>query len=179
MKKPLMEGISMKELRTRTGGDAGPEMFQAAVAQLAAAGTVLVTHDTVKLAGRTVRLSDEELRMRKGIEAAFAQSGLVSPSPAEAFTKLGFDPTRAQKVFQLLLREGILVKVAEGIVFHTSALEDLRRILGQRKREQGSRLSIGAFKELAGVSRKYAIPLLEYLDRTGVTRRDGDERIVI
>jgi selenocysteine-specific elongation factor len=179
MEKPLMEGISMKELRARTGGDAGPEMFQAAVAQLAAAGTVLVTHDTVKLAGRTVRLSDEELRMRKGIEAAFAQSGLVSPSPAEAFTKLGFDPTRAQKVFQLLLREGILVKVAEGIVFHTSALEDLRRILGQRKREQGSRLSIGAFKELAGVSRKYAIPLLEYLDRTGVTRRDGDERIVI
>jgi selenocysteine-specific elongation factor len=49
----------------------------------------------------------------------------------------------------------------------------------QRKRENNLRLSVPAFKELAGVSRKYAIPLLEYLDRAGVTRRDGDERIVI
>jgi selenocysteine-specific elongation factor len=69
--------------------------------------------------------------------------------------------------------------VAEGIIFHASVLADLRGKLAERKRENKSRLSVPTFKELAGVSRKYAIPLLEYLDRTGVTRRDGDERIVI
>jgi selenocysteine-specific elongation factor len=103
----------------------------------------------------------------------------VSPAPEEVITKLGFDRARAQTVVQLLLRERVLVKVAEGIIFHASALEDLRRKLAQRKRENNLRLSVPAFKELAGVSRKYAIPLLEYLDRAGVTRRDGDERIVI
>ncbi len=126
-----------------------------------------------------MQLSAEETRIRAGIEAAYAQSGLVSPSPAEVVTKLAFDRTRAQNVLQLLLREGVLVKVADGIIFHASALEGLRQKLAQRKRENNSRLSVPAFKELAGVSRKYAIPLLEYLDRAGVTRRDGDERIVI
>lgn len=177
--KPLAEGISKEDLRARAGGDAGQEIFQAALAQIATAGEVVVTGDTVKRAGRKVQLSAEESRIRTGIGAAYAQSGLVSPSPSEVFLKLGFDRTRAQNILQLLLREGILVKVAEGIIFHAIALEDLREKLAQRKRENNRRLSVPAFKELAGVSRKYAIPLLEYLDRTGVTRRDGDERIVI
>jgi len=177
--KPLAEGISIKDLRARAAGDAGPEIFGAALAQLGAAKELVVTGDSVKRAGRTVQLSAEETRIRAGIENAYAQSGLVSPSPAELITQLGFDRTRAQTVLQLLLREGVLVKVADGIIFHASALEGLRQKLAQRKRENNSRLSVPAFKELAGVSRKYAIPLLEYLDRAGVTRRDGDERIVI
>ena len=134
--------------------------------------------DTVKRAGRTVQLSAEETRIRQGIETAFAQSGLMPPTPTEAFTKLSFDPKRAQSVVQLLIREGVLVKVAEGMVFHASALDGLRQTLAKRKSEHGTRISVPAFKELAGVSRKYAIPLLEYLDRAGVTRRDGDERII-
>jgi selenocysteine-specific elongation factor len=177
--KPLAEGISWSELRLRMGRDGGTEIFPAALAQLTLAGSVVIWHDVARLAGHSVQLSAEESRMREGIEAAYAESGLVSLSPAEVFLKLGFDRTRAQNILQLLLREGILVKAAEGIVFHASALADLRGKLAQRKRETKSRLSVLAFKELAGVTRKHAIPLLEYLDRTGVTRRDGDERIVI
>lgn len=177
--KPLAEGISMEDLRARAGGDAGPEILGAALAQLGAAKELVVTGDTVKRAGRTVQLNAEETRIRAGIEAAYAQSGLVSPAPEEVIAKLGCDRARAQNVIQLLLREGVLVKVADGIIFHASALEGLRQKLAQRKRENNPRLSVPAFKELAGVSRKYAIPLLEYLDRAGVTRRDGDERIVI
>ncbi len=177
--KPLAEGISWGELRIRMGRDGGAEIFAAALAQLALAGSVVIWQASVRLPGHKVQLSAEETRMRAGIEAAYAESGLVSPLPAEVFLKLGFDRTRAQNVLQLLLREGVLVKVADGIIFHASALADLRGKLAQRKRENKSRLSIPAFKELAGVSRKYAIPLLEYLDRAGVTRRDGDERIVI
>jgi selenocysteine-specific elongation factor len=177
--KPLAEGISKEDLRARAGGDAGPEIFHAALAQLAATGEVVVTGDTVKRAGRTVQLSAEETRIRAGIEAAYARSGLSSPSPADVCAKFVNEIARAQTILQLLLREGILVKVAEGIIFHASALADLRGKLTQRKRENKSRLSVPAFKELAGVTRKHAIPLLEYLDRAGVTRRDGDERIVI
>ena len=158
----------------------GQEIFHAALAQLAVAGELAVPGDTVKLAGRKVQLNAEDARIRSGIETAYAQSGLSSPSPAEVFAKLGYDKTRAQNVLQLLLREGVLLKVADGIIFHASALADLRGKLAKRETaEQYLRLSVPAFKELAGVSRKYAIPLLEYLDRAGVTRRDGDERIVI
>jgi selenocysteine-specific elongation factor len=177
--KPLADGISKEDLRARAGGDAGPEIFSTALAQVAASGEVVVTGDTVKRAGRTVQLSVEESRIRLGIEAAYARSGLSSPSPADVCAKFVNEITRAQNILQLLLREGILVKVAEGVIFHASALAGLRGKLAQRKRENKPRLSVPAFKELAGVTRKHAIPLLEYLDRAGVTRRDGDERIVI
>jgi selenocysteine-specific elongation factor len=177
--KPLAEGISLKDLRVRAGGDVGTEIFGAALTQLGAAGEIAVAGDTVKLAGRTVKLSAEESRMRQGIEVAFEQSRLMPPTPEEVFAKLGFDRKRAQNVFQLLVREAVLVKVAEGMLFHASALDGLRKKLAQRKREHGPRLNVTAFKELAGISRKFAIPLLEYFDRNGVTRRDGDERIII
>jgi selenocysteine-specific elongation factor len=177
--KPLAEGVSREDLRARASGDAGPEIFHAALAQLVSAKELVVTGDAVKLAGRTVQLNTEDARIRAGIESAYTQSGLSSPSPAEVFVKLGFDKTRAQNVLQLLLREGVLLKVVDGIIFHANAMADLRGKLAQRKLQNNSRLSVPAFKELAGVSRKYAIPLLEYLDRAGVTRRDGDERIVL
>jgi selenocysteine-specific elongation factor len=76
----------------------------------------------------------------------------------------------------MLLRQGKLVKIGDDLVFHRSALDDLRGRLAAWK---GQRLSVPRFKELAGVSRKYAIPLLEYLDRERITRREGDDRLVL
>ncbi|HLP99826.1 MAG TPA: SelB C-terminal domain-containing protein, partial [Candidatus Limnocylindria bacterium] len=70
-------------------------------------------------------------------------------------------------------------KVTEGLVFHRAALDALRGMLEGYKKAKGSRLPIGTFKDLTGVTRKYAIPLLEYLDRERVTRRVGDERAIL
>ena len=97
------------------------------------------------------------------------------PSVAEVLTGTGIEDKRARSVLQLLLREGRLVKVSNDLVFHTTALANLRQMLSIRK---GSRLSVGDFKEFTNISRKYAIPLLEYTDREKWTRRDGDMRIV-
>jgi selenocysteine-specific elongation factor len=80
---------------------------------------------------------------------------------------------------QILLREKVLVKVADDLVFHQLAVKNLREMLAKYRKERGARLPIGAFKELTGVSRKYAIPLLEYLDREHLTRRVGDERVIL
>jgi selenocysteine-specific elongation factor len=76
----------------------------------------------------------------------------------------------------MLLRQGRLVRVSGDLVFHRAALDGLRARLAPLK---GQRLTVPQFKDLAGVSRKYAIPLLEYLDRERATRRDGDERLVL
>jgi selenocysteine-specific elongation factor len=80
---------------------------------------------------------------------------------------------------QILLREKALVKVTEDLIVHPKAIAGLRELLQKHRREHGERLTIVAFKELTRVSRKYAIPLLEYLDRERLTRRVGDERVIV
>jgi len=91
---------------------------------------------------------------------------------------LKIDHARAQKIVTLLLREQALVKISDDLVFHRKALDELRKRMATEK-AKSPKVDVARFKELAGVSRKYAIPLLEYLDREHVTRRVGDERIIL
>ena len=88
--------------------------------------------------------------------------------------KSGVEPSRALTLLQMLIRRGNLVKIGDDLVFHRAALDALRARLAPHK---GRHLSVPQFKDLAGVSRKYAIPLLEYLDSERITRRDGDNRL--
>jgi selenocysteine-specific elongation factor len=90
--------------------------------------------------------------------------------------KSGIEAARARSLLQIMLREKRLVRVSEDLVFHQSAIAQLRGMLAAHK---ASRFNVGTFKEWTGISRKYAIPLLEYLDRERVTRREGDERVVL
>jgi selenocysteine-specific elongation factor len=91
---------------------------------------------------------------------------------------LKVDKVRAQKIVTLLLRDKVLVKIADNLVFHQRALQDLRQRIALEK-TKSPRMDVARFKDLTGVSRKYAIPLLEYLDRERVTRRVGDERVIL
>jgi len=95
---------------------------------------------------------------------------------AEVLAKSGVEPARARSLLQILLREKRLVRISEDLVFHQSALGQLRELLARHK---GERFRVPEFKEWTGISRKYAIPLLEFLDRERITRREGDERIVL
>ena len=176
---PLAEGISKEELRVRVGDDARPELFRAALDERIAAGQLAVAGDIVKRAGREIALQPEEARAREQMERAFESAGLTVPRVEEVLAKLPVDPKRAQRLLQMLVREQVLVKVAEDLVFHRSAIARLREMLAAYKKQQGERLPIPAFKELTGITRKYAIPLLEYLDRERITRRVGDERMIL
>jgi len=91
---------------------------------------------------------------------------------------LKVDKVRAQKIVTLLLRDKVLVKISEDLVFHRDALVDLRKRMAAEK-AKSPRLDVARFKDLTSVTRKYAIPLLEYLDREHVTRRVGDERVIL
>ena len=106
----------------------------------------------------------------------FASAGLATPAVHEVLAKSGVDPSRARTLLQLMLRDQRLVRVSDELVFHASAMQSLRALLAQKK---GQRFSVPEFKDWTGVSRKYAIPLLEYLDRERITRRDGDLRVVL
>jgi selenocysteine-specific elongation factor len=180
---PLVGGLAKEELRSRLGNGAerslpSPTLLNALLQSLAAQGRVDVHGDTVRVGGRQIRLSPEELAARDQISAAFQKAGLAVPSAREVLEKLPVDRARAEKLLKILLKENVLHKVREDLIFHQSALGELRGILARRK-AQNSRLSVADFKELTGLTRKYAIPLLEYLDRERVTRREGDERIIL
>jgi selenocysteine-specific elongation factor len=173
---PLVAGISREELRTKLA--LSQPIMEAVLADLVSEKKAEIAGEQVRLAGRGVELKDEESRAKQQIEKAFASAGLKVPLMKEVLAALPVDKTRAQKLVTLLLRDRVLVKLADELVFHQNALEDLRRLVAEQK-IRSPKIDVGKFKDLIGVTRKYAIPLLEYLDREHVTRRVGDERIIL
>ncbi len=173
---PLVTGMAREQLREQCG--APPEVFEAVLAGLMAARKVELSGEQIRLAGRTVVMRDEEAEAKKIIERAFAVAGLKVPALKEVMASLPVDRARAQKIVTLLLRDRVLVKLTDDLVFHRDALDSLRRAVTAHK-AKAAKLGVAQFKDLTGVSRKYAIPLLEYLDRERITRRVGDERIIL
>ncbi|MGA3211824.1 MAG: selenocysteine-specific translation elongation factor [Terriglobales bacterium] len=173
---PLVGGISREELREKLG--LRLEVFQGVLSALIGATKLQVAGEQVHTAGRGVVMKDEEAESKLSIEAAFASAGLKVPALKDVIASLKVDRVRAQKIVTLLLRERTLVKVSDDLVFHRGALEQLRRLIADQK-QVTPRIDVARFKDLTGITRKYAIPLLEYLDREHVTRRVGDERIIL
>lgn len=175
-KNPLQGGVNKEELRAQV--DASQEVFEMVAASLLRERRIEVVGDIFRLPGQGVVMKDEEAESKKKIEDAFASAGLKVPALREVLAGLKVDLSRAQKIVTLLLRDRVLLKVSDELVFHRSALEQLRRQMAAQKIKSAS-IDVAGFKELTGVSRKYAIPLLEYLDRERVTRRVGDSREIL
>ncbi len=133
---PLVVGIPKEDLRGRTA--AKPEIFRAALAQLAAARAITLSGDLVQSAGREIALLPEEARAKELIAAEFDRAGLAVPRFEEVLGKLPVEKQRAQKILQLLLREKMLVKIAEDLVFHQSAVARLREMIANYKKTKGS-----------------------------------------
>jgi selenocysteine-specific elongation factor len=175
-KNSLVGGIAKEALREQVKASA--EVFTAALDSLTREKRVEVASDLVRLPGHGVVMKDEEAESKNKIEEAFAMSGLKVPALPDVIAGLKIDRVRAQKIVTLLLRDKALVKVSDDLVFHRSTLEELRRQIAAFK-TKAARIDVAKFKELTGVSRKYAIPLLEYLDRERITRRVGDVREIL
>jgi len=174
---PLVAGMSKEELRGHIQ-DISHEVFTRVVEDALRAGKLEVAGELVRLPGRGVVMKDEEAESKKVIEDAFSSAGLKVPAMKDVLASLKVDRARAQKIVTLLLRDKVLVRVSEDLLFHRDTLADLRQRMANEK-TKSARIDVARFKELTGVTRKYAIPLLEYLDREHVTRRVGDERIIL
>jgi selenocysteine-specific elongation factor len=172
---PLVSGMSKEGLREEF--EVEPEILAASLEALSREGKVEVTGEQVRTAGGGVVLKDEEAVAKATIESAFAKAGLKVPALKDVLASLPVDKARAQKIVTLLLRDKVLVKLGDDLVFHRDALAELKQKIVDYKKS-AAKIDVGKFKDLTGVSRKYAIPLLEYLDRERVTRRVGDERVI-
>jgi selenocysteine-specific elongation factor len=175
----LSEGMPREEARERLFRNAAPPVFEHVVGTLVGAGRI-VARDTLALAGHQLSLSPEEARARDVIDEMFQRAGLAPPDPATVQASAGLAPAVVDRVTRLLVRQKTLVKI-ESLLFHADALARLRGEVKALKVSEGleARVDVAAFKLRYGITRKYAIPLLEYLDRERVTRRVGDARIVL
>ena len=131
-----------------------------------------------RAAGRGGALTREDEAAKSAFEAAVLEAGLEAPTHVEVAEKTGLVEVKAKKYCDLLVREGRILRLGD-LVFHSESLEQLKRLVRDR-REVDPTLDIAAFRELSGgLSRKYSIPLLEWLDRERVTRRVGDRREIL
>jgi selenocysteine-specific elongation factor len=170
---PLVPGIGQEDLRSKVLPESPPALLDAL---LAATRTLVAEGEVVRLSTHKVAFRQDEEAALSNIEAAFASSGLAVPATSEVLAKSGVETARAKALLQILLKSRKLVRVGEDLVFHSAAIAQLRAMLAPRK---GQRFTVPEFKDWTGISRKYAIPLLEYLDREHLTRREGDARIVL
>jgi selenocysteine-specific elongation factor len=176
--QPLSDGIPREEARERLLGRGHAAVFERALEELSAAGMIVV-RDRIALAGHRVALSPEEERARQAIERIVRDADLKPPAPASLAAAAGVPPMIVDRMVKLLLRQKVLVKI-DTLVFHEEALGRLKAAVTSLKAGGSAPgIDVAAFKERFGVTRKFAIPLLEYLDRERVTRRVGDARIVL
>ena len=175
-KSPLVAGMGKERLREELRVQ--PEVFAWVLERIVREKKLAVSGELAHLPGQGIVLKDEEAASKQLIESAFAAAGLKVPALGEVLAGLKIDQVRARKLVTLLLRDKILVKVTEDLVFHREALDGLRALVLARK-NQSPKIDVGAFKDMTGVSRKYAIPLLEYMDRERITRRVGNERMIL
>jgi selenocysteine-specific elongation factor len=183
-REPLARGMLRETLREKIFAHALPEVFAGVIARLETGGEVVSEKDIVRLSRHSVGLSEKDAELSKRIEQLYLTAGVEAPSIDEALTKAGVAaPQRAQarKILQLLIDERKLVRIQGDMFMHARVIEDLKvRLLNYASQHEPERLiDVAAFKDLAGVSRKYAIPLLEYFDREQITRRAGDKRLIL
>jgi selenocysteine-specific elongation factor len=181
-RSPLSSGMGREELRERVFARLPQEIFRTVIGHLTDRQEIAAERELLRLSTHRVALTPEEEAAKEQLAGIYQRARLqpisLEEAIAQAGPQFGIDAGRAQRFAQMLIASGELVRVSD-LIFHRSALESLRSAMERFKAEKGPRIDVATFKDLTGVSRKYAIPLLEYLDRQRVTRRVGDVREIL
>lgn len=183
-REPLARGMLRETLREKLFTHSAPELFNGVIARLEAQTKVVSEKDIVRSSKHSVGLSEQEAVLSKRIEQLYLAAGVEAPTIDEAMTKANVaapQRTQARKILQLLIDDRTLVRIQGEMFMHTQVVQDLKAKLHKyaAQHEPDRLIDVAAFKDLAGVSRKYAIPLLEFFDREQVTRRAGDKRLIL
>ena len=182
--EPLAKGMPQATLREKIFADLAPEIFRATVSILEKENKIKAEKDTVKLAAHQLELSADEQVLREKLQKIYRNAKLEVPKLEDALSEaVGDTPSNkihARKIFQLLLNSGEVVKISDEFYCAKVEIENLTVKLRESATKTTDRLiDVPKFKDLAGISRKYAIPLLEYFDREKITRRAGDKRLIL
>ncbi len=172
---PLKAGLLKEELRSRSAGKDNPKLFNHIMNQLAREGVIVLEKEIVRLKGHRVTLAQDQEKVRSKLEKTYLKSGLQPPYFRELKDK--FPGNSGAEVLEVMLKDGVLIKIKEDLYFHREAVAELKDRLVNFLKEHGE-ISTPEFKEMTGASRKYVIPLIEYFDQSQVTVRVGDGRVL-
>jgi selenocysteine-specific elongation factor len=177
-REPLALGLSREEVRERLFGQVRQEIFRAVVARLGEEGKVTAERDAIRLTSHRPALTGSDETDKKNLEEAFKKSGLQARTLEETAAAAGIKIELARKLYNLIASEKRVVRIGD-FVFHSESIEDLKsRVRAQKP--INPKMDVSVFKEITGgLTRKYAIPLLEYLDRERITRRTGNDREIL
>jgi selenocysteine-specific elongation factor len=177
-KNPLAAGVSREELHRKAFEAAPSIVFQSILDSLVKGQKLETSNEIVHAYGRRATLDAEEEKARDRILTAFRKHGLEVPPANEVVAKLGIDSKIANNILQFMIRNRSLAKINEELVVEQSVIDGVVGQLKERKKTDAN-LAVGEFKHLTNVTRKYAIPILEYFDRIRVTRRNGNSRLIL
>jgi selenocysteine-specific elongation factor len=161
------------ELRNRFSGTP-QEVFVAAVESLAKARRLFAKEDRYRVDSPELSLSPEETKLKERVETGLRTAGLNVPYVKELVA--GVPEEKLNDVVQMLVEDGRLVKITTDLFFHSETMREAESLV-RRMLSKNGKFQVSEFKDAAKTSRKYAVPLLEYFDRKGVTRRQGDVRV--
>jgi selenocysteine-specific elongation factor len=177
-REPLALGISREEVRERVFTNLRPEVFRAVITRLTEEGSIAAEREALRLPSHRPALADADLAAKKALEAVFKAAGWQAPTLEDASASAGVKLEMARKLLTLLAAEQRVVRIGD-FIFHREAIDELKaRVRAQKA--ISAKIDVAVFKEITGgLTRKYAIPLLEFLDRERITRRIGNEREIL
>ncbi len=183
--EPLSKGILRETLREKTAAHISLDIFKTVLDYLSDEEKIIVEKDTVKSSSHNHELSNEEKVVKENLSRIYTQADLQVPTLEnalnEAIRGTKITSENARKIFQILVNSNEVLKVTEDLYFRKESIETLtKKIKNYADTETENRLiGVPEFKEIAGISRKYAIPLLEYFDSEKITRRAGNQRLIL
>ncbi len=172
---PLKTGLPKEELRSRTPGAKNPKLFSYLIDRLTKDDTIVQEKEIVRLKDHRVMLAHDQQKTRKNLEDTYLKSGLQPPYFKDLTNTL--PGNTGKEILEVMVKEGILLKVKEDLYFHRKAIHELEERLIYFLKEHGT-IDTPQFKEMTGTSRKYTIPLIEYFDKIQLTVRVGDSRVL-
>jgi selenocysteine-specific elongation factor len=177
---PLSSGITVRELaRGAAACGVSEKLTDLAVRRLSSAGKIELRADFVSLAGRTAQLNRSETAIADAIRSALLSAGLQPPKIADLLSSVDGEGAAKRGVFKFLADNGEIVLINDDYALERTVFDTLVNEIRRYAETSADRLiDVAAFKQITGLSRKFAIPILEYLDRKGFTQRAGDKRIV-
>ena len=182
-REPLSRGLPRETLRERHFSHAQQEVFRAVLAHLEKQGQLVSEKDLVRARDHSLDLSSADIQLRDRLAQVYEEAGLEAPTLDDAMQRAGVlaaGRAHARKILQLLIDARVLIRLPGDLFFHRQPMDHLQQKLQDyaAQHEPERTIDVSTFKELAGLSRKYAIPLLEHFDSQRVTIRQGDKRVV-
>jgi selenocysteine-specific elongation factor len=177
-KNPLKTGVAKEELRALLSRRLDQRLFQFLLNDLQKKGEIAQDQALVRLYDHRVSLKEDEETLRRELETFYKKADLTPPTIKEVNAQFSRYPQDLVKeVLAIMVRDAALSKVSEGLYFFKPSLENLKKKLVALLVKEGE-IDTPAFKDMTGLSRKFSIPLLEYFDKTKITIRVGDKRIL-